>query len=109
MQRARWRVRASRNPGGLGGNGLLSQNTLFNTTLNNLDNLTNDLKISKHLEYDSLGSFDLAAGYFHSTQENRRRLALELLPGDRSGGWRHADQRGQRRGQTGDIGRHRWL
>jgi len=57
------------NPGALGGNGLLSQNTLFNTTLNNLDNLTNDLKISKHLEYESLGSFDLAAGYFHSTQE----------------------------------------
>jgi outer membrane receptor protein involved in Fe transport len=57
------------NPGALGGNGLLSQNTLFNTTLNNLDNLTNDLKISKHLAYDSLGSFDLAAGYFHSTQE----------------------------------------
>jgi outer membrane receptor protein involved in Fe transport len=57
------------NPGALGGNGLLSQNTLFNTTLNNLDNVTNDAKLSKHLDYGDIGSFDLAAGYFHSTQD----------------------------------------
>ena len=56
------------NAGALAGNGLLSQNTLFNTTLNNLDNLTNDFKLSKHLDYGNVGAFDLAVGYFHSTQ-----------------------------------------
>ena len=57
------------NAGALAGNGLLSQNTLFNTTLNDLDNLTNDAQLRKHLAFDDVGNFDFTLGYFHSTQE----------------------------------------
>jgi outer membrane receptor protein involved in Fe transport len=55
-------------PAALGGNGLVSQNTLFNTTLNNLDNFTNDLKLSKSFDGGELGHFDVSAGYYHSSQ-----------------------------------------
>jgi outer membrane receptor protein involved in Fe transport len=55
-------------PATLGGNGLVSQNTLFNTTLNNLDNFTNDFKLSKSFDAGNIGHFDVYAGYYHSTQ-----------------------------------------
>jgi outer membrane receptor protein involved in Fe transport len=55
-------------PAGLGGNGLLSQNTLFNTTLNNLDNFTNDFKFTKTVDGGDYGRFDFAAGFYHSDQ-----------------------------------------
>ena len=55
-------------PATLSGNGLASQNTLFNVTLNNLDNFTNDLKFSKSFDAGDAGHFDFAAGYYHSTQ-----------------------------------------
>lgn len=52
----------------VGGNGQAVQTTLFNTTLNNLDNVTNDAKLSKTLEFEGIGTIDLAGGYYHSTQ-----------------------------------------
>ena len=53
----------------VGGNGLASQQTLFNTTLNNLNNVTNDAKLSKSLDYGNYGTFDFSLGYYHSTQD----------------------------------------
>ena len=57
------------NPATVGGNGLAVQDTLFNTTLNSLNNATNDAKLSKTIKTDGFGTFDLAAGYYHSTQD----------------------------------------
>ena len=57
------------NPATVGGNGLAVQDTLFNTTLNSLNNATNDAKLSKTIRTDGSGTFDLAAGYYHSTQD----------------------------------------
>jgi outer membrane receptor protein involved in Fe transport len=54
-------------PAALSGNGLVSQNTIFNTTLNNLDNFTNDFKLSKSFDSE-VGHFDFYAGYYHSSQ-----------------------------------------
>jgi outer membrane receptor protein involved in Fe transport len=56
-------------PAMLSGNGLASQNTLFNTTLNSLNNFTNDVKFTKSVETETLGKFDFAAGYYHSDQD----------------------------------------
>ena len=44
------------------------QDTLFNTTLNNLNEYVNDLKLTKTVDIGDIGKLDLAGGYFHSTQ-----------------------------------------
>ncbi len=56
-------------PAGLQGNGIGVRDTLFNTTLNNLNNVTNDAKLSKSVSFDAYGKFDFALGYYHSTQD----------------------------------------
>lgn len=51
----------------VGGNGLAQRSLLFNVTLPNMDNTTNDLKLKRTFELDS-GPLDLLFGYYHSRQ-----------------------------------------
>lgn len=55
-------------PASLGGNGLITNVVLFNTRLNNLDNITNDLRLSNKFD---LGGNSLAftAGFYGSRQK----------------------------------------
>ena len=55
------------NPAALNGNGLLASIVLFDTKLNSLDNITNDLRVTKDLK---LGNADLTltGGYYFSRQ-----------------------------------------
>lgn len=51
----------------VGGNGLAQRSLLFNVSLPNMDNTTNDLKLKRTFELDS-GPLDLLFGYYHSRQ-----------------------------------------
>ena len=55
------------NPGGLNGNGLLASIVLFDVKLNSLDNVTNDLRITKQTQLVG-GELTLQAGYYFSRQ-----------------------------------------
>ena len=55
-------------PGTLNGNGLLASIVLFDTKLNNLDNITNDLRLAKDFK---LGTVDLSlTGGFYGSRQN---------------------------------------
>ncbi len=56
------------NPATLGGNGLLASIVLFNTRLNSLDNITNDLRINKDFEIGG-GSVNFTGGFYASRQD----------------------------------------
>ncbi len=55
------------NPAALGGNGLATRVHLFNVTLPNMDNATNNLTFSRNYETES-GPLDVQLGYYHSQQ-----------------------------------------
>ncbi len=59
---------AAIDPGSLNGNGLLMRVHLFDTELNDFDNLVNDLKFTKHFAAGDSAVYDLTLGYYHSTQ-----------------------------------------
>lgn len=55
-------------PSTLGGNGLVANIVTFNTRLNSLDNLTNDLRATRDFDVGG-GKASLTAGFYYSTQE----------------------------------------
>jgi outer membrane receptor protein involved in Fe transport len=55
------------NPAALGGNGLAEETALFNVTLPNMDNATNNLSLSRDFD-TSYGDLNLQFGYYHSQQ-----------------------------------------
>ncbi len=55
------------NPDTLNGNGLAIRTHLFDTTLNNLDNMVNDLKVTKTFDLAG-GTADLTLGFYKSRQ-----------------------------------------
>ena len=55
-------------PGALGGNGLVANIVTFNTRLNSLDNLTNDLRATGEFDFGS-GSAALTGGFYYSQQD----------------------------------------
>jgi outer membrane receptor protein involved in Fe transport len=55
------------NPAALGGNGLASETALFNVSLPNMDNFTNNISLSRTFETDA-GKGTLQFGYYHSQQ-----------------------------------------
>ncbi|MDZ4308089.1 TonB-dependent receptor domain-containing protein [Allopontixanthobacter sp.] len=73
-------------PASLGGNGLITSVVLFNVRLNNLDNFTNDLRLSNEVE---IGGNKLAftAGFYASRQEiNTDWLWTSFLQSTEGGG-----------------------
>ena len=56
------------NAASIGGNGLLTNVVLFNTRLNSLDNISNDLRISRDFDFGG-GSATFLAGFYGSRQE----------------------------------------
>lgn len=56
------------NPAVLNGNGLAVRTHLFNTTLNDLGNFANDLKLTKRFNSKDYGDTSLTLGYFKSQQ-----------------------------------------
>lgn len=56
-------------PSTLNGNGLAVRTHLFNTTLNDLGNFANDLKLSKLFKNPHYGDTTLTLGYFKSQQQ----------------------------------------
>lgn len=55
-------------PSAVGGNGLATRVHLFNVTLPNMDNATNDLKLKRDFDLAS-GPMTLLLGYYHSRQD----------------------------------------
>jgi outer membrane receptor protein involved in Fe transport len=55
------------NPATLGGNGLAEETALFNVTLPNMDNATNNLSLSRDFD-TAYGDINLQFGYYHSQQ-----------------------------------------
>lgn len=55
------------NPDSLNGNGLLAQITIFDTRLNSLDNVTNDLRASRQFDIGR-GKLTTTAGFYKSRQ-----------------------------------------
>lgn len=55
-------------PTTLGGNGLIANIVLFNTQLNSLDNITNDLRINGSFDIGEGSSLDLTGGLYYSNQ-----------------------------------------
>ncbi len=51
----------------VGGNGLAQRSLLFNVSLPNMDNATNDIKLSRDFDLSS-GPLNLLFGYYHSRQ-----------------------------------------
>jgi outer membrane receptor protein involved in Fe transport len=56
------------NPAGLGLNGQAVEDTIFNTTLNDLGNVFNDLKFSRKFDAGDFGTVNATLGYYHATQ-----------------------------------------
>ena len=56
------------NPASLGGNGLVANIVTFNTRLNSLDNLTNDLRATTEFDFGG-GSVSLTGGFYYSQQD----------------------------------------
>jgi len=56
------------NPATLGGNGLVANIVTFNTRLNSLDNLTNDLRATTEFDFGG-GSASLTGGFYYSQQD----------------------------------------
>lgn len=56
------------NPGSIGGNGLLTNIVLFNVRLNSLDNIANDLRISRDFDVGG-GVATFLTGFYASRQE----------------------------------------
>lgn len=56
------------NPAGLNGNGLLASIVLFNTELDSLDNITNDLRLTRSFAAGS-SEIDVTAGFYASRQD----------------------------------------
>lgn len=56
------------NPATLGGNGLVANIVTFNTRLNSLDNLTNDLRATTEFDFGG-GSASLTGGFYYSRQD----------------------------------------
>ena len=56
------------NPASIGGNGLLTNIVLFNVRLNSLDNISNDLRISRDFDFGG-GFATFLAGFYASRQE----------------------------------------
>ncbi|EAT09538.1 TonB-dependent receptor [Sphingobium sp. 10 DY56-G10] len=55
------------NPAALNGNGLLAQIVVFDTKLNSLNNITNDIRLTRDFEAGS-GKFSFTAGFYKSRQ-----------------------------------------
>jgi outer membrane receptor protein involved in Fe transport len=55
-------------PNALGGNGLAVLTALFNTTLNNLGNFSNDMQFTKGFELEEFGAANMTLGYFYAWQ-----------------------------------------
>ena len=55
-------------PANLGGNGLVANIVTFNTRLNSLDNLTNDLRATTEFDFGG-GSASLTGGFYYSRQD----------------------------------------
>ena len=55
------------NPGTLGGNGYVEETALFNVSLPNMDNATNNLSLSRDFD-TAYGDINLQFGYYHSQQ-----------------------------------------
>lgn len=55
-------------PANANGNGLLMRTHTFNTDLESLDNLMNDLKVSKEFQWNG-ADVHFSAGYYHSSQD----------------------------------------
>lgn len=55
-------------PSTIGGNGLLTNIVLFNTRLNDLDNLANDFRLSNEFDFGG-GSATFTAGFYFSNQQ----------------------------------------
>ena len=55
-------------PANLGGNGLVANIVLFNTRLNSLDNLTNDIRATNEFDFAG-GLAALTAGFYYSRQD----------------------------------------
>uniref|UniRef100_UPI00311F3F87 TonB-dependent receptor n=1 Tax=Erythrobacter sp. TaxID=1042 RepID=UPI00311F3F87 len=55
-------------PASIGGNGLLTNVVLFNTRLNSLDNIANDLRVSKDFDLGG-GKATFTAGFYASRQD----------------------------------------
>ncbi|GAB4475085.1 MAG: TonB-dependent receptor [Erythrobacter tepidarius] len=55
------------NPATIGGNGLLTNVVVFNTRLNSLDNVTNDLRVNKSFDFGG-GSANFTTGFYLSRQ-----------------------------------------
>ncbi len=55
-------------PATIGGNGLLTNVVLFNTRLNSLDNITNDLRVSKDFDFGG-GTASFTTGFYASRQD----------------------------------------
>ncbi|MGB7373435.1 TonB-dependent receptor [Pontixanthobacter sp.] len=56
------------NPANIGGNGLLTNIVLFNVRLNSLDNIANDLRITKDFDFAG-GTATFQSGFYFSRQE----------------------------------------
>ncbi|MDQ8180410.1 TonB-dependent receptor [Pelagicoccus sp. SDUM812005] len=56
------------NPASLNGNGLLMRVHMFDTELNDFNNMVNDLKLTRHFNGADSATYDLTLGYYHSTQ-----------------------------------------
>lgn len=56
------------NAGTLNGNGLLMRIHMFDTELNDFNNLVNDLKVTRHFVGGDSETYDLTLGFYHSTQ-----------------------------------------
>ena len=56
------------NPSALGGNGLVASIVLFNTRLNSLDNLTNDIRATGDFDFAG-GSATVTGGFYFSRQD----------------------------------------
>jgi len=56
------------NPATLGGNGLVANIVTFNTRLNSLDNLANDLRATTEFDFGG-GSASLTGGFYYSQQD----------------------------------------
>ncbi len=59
---------AAADPASIGGNGLLTNVVLFNVRLNSLDNVTNDLRVSKNFDFGG-GSATFTGGFYASRQD----------------------------------------
>ncbi|BBD98829.1 TonB-dependent receptor [Sphingobium amiense] len=77
------------NPSSLNGNGLLAQIVVFDTKLNSLNNITNDIRVTRDFEMGS-GKLSFTAGFYKSRQTIDTEWLWTSLLSDVVGGGRAA-------------------